>query len=266
MYTKCPECSAIFRVTTEQLNIADGLVRCGICDSVFNGHENIQEDEQAAEQEANQSEAPEQLNEEQEFDHDGWDEDWPNKIEERNDDEDALINADVIPTVIKDDFGGNLLAKSNSPMQIAVFTAGAIALALFFLGQITYWQDVDLLPRSWINSFCKPIGCGDQNKRDLTAIKILNRSIYSHPNADNALMITTSFVNQAPTPQPFPQLQISLLDTQGQLVAVRRFSPKDYLVDQSMNDTLMQSNQPVGARLEVQDPGNTVIAYEFEFY
>ncbi len=269
MYTKCPECSAIFRVTTEQLNIADGLVRCGICDVVFNGHEHIQEDEQAAEQEISQSEEISQTaasNQEQEYEIESWDDDWPNELEKRNHDEDALIDADVIPTVIKDDFGGNLRSKNNSPIQIAVFTLGAILLALFFLGQITYWQNVDLLPRSWINSFCKPIGCGDQNKQDLAAIKILNRSIYSHPNADNALMITASFVNQAKNPQPFPLLQITLLDTQGQLVAVRRFSPKDYLVDQSLNDTLMQANQPVGARLEVQDPGNTVIAYEFEFY
>ncbi|MEJ2115208.1 MAG: zinc-ribbon domain-containing protein, partial [Gammaproteobacteria bacterium] len=43
MYTKCPECRAVFRVTTEQLNMAEGLVRCGICDSIFNGIEYIEE-------------------------------------------------------------------------------------------------------------------------------------------------------------------------------------------------------------------------------
>ena len=161
----------------------------------------------------------------------------------------------MIPTVIKDDFGGNPLTKSNSPIQIAVFTIGAIVLALFFLGQITYWQNVDMLPRAWVNTFCKPFSCGDEHKQDLAAIKILNRNIYTHPNANQALMITASFVNQAENAQPFPLLQISLLDTQGQLIAVRRFSPKDYLVNKSLLDTLMPPNQPVGARLEVQDPG-----------
>ncbi|MEM7400492.1 MAG: DUF3426 domain-containing protein [Pseudomonadota bacterium] len=260
MYTKCPECDAIFRVTTEQLNIADGLVRCGICDTVFNGREHIEEghDPRPTQEETNEPDSESWQQEESE--------DYALDVNENQADEDALIDADVIPTVIKDDFGGNPLTKSNSPIHIAVFTIGAIALALFFLGQITYWQNVDILPRSWVNTFCKPFNCGDENKRDLAAIKILNRNIYTHPNVDKALMITTSFVNQAQNAQLFPLLQISLLDTQGQLIAVRRFSPKDYLVDKSLLDTLMQPNQPVGARLEVQDPGNTVIAYEFEFY
>jgi len=263
MYTKCPECNAVFRVTSEQLSIAEGLVRCGICDVVFNGHEHIQEDEPDANSENQLEEHIYSTHDDQEIESVSWVDD---KLEERNNDENTLIDADIIPTVIKDDFGSNLRTRNNSPIQIAVFTLGAIALALFFLGQISYWQNVDLLPRSWINSFCNPLGCGDQNKPDLAAIKILNRNIYSHPNAEDALMITTSFVNQAASSQPFPVLEISLLDTQGQLVAIRRFSPKDYLVDKSLNDTLMLPNQPVGARLEVQDPGNTVIAYEFEFY
>jgi len=117
-----------------------------------------------------------------------------------------------------------------------------------------------------VNSFCNTIGCNKNNQRDAAAIKILNRNIYTHPNIKKALMITTSFVNQSPTAQVYPLLEITLLDTQGKIVAVRRFSPKDYLVNKSLADTLMPHNKPVGARLEVLDPGNKVIAYEFEFH
>ena len=257
MYTKCPECNAIFRVTTEQLNIADGLVRCGICDAVFNGREHVEEDyipSNTSEQQTNdtENEIEHNFNEDADL--------------ETQSDENALIDADVIPTVIRDDFGGNVLTKTNSPIQIAVFTLGAIALAIFFLGQITYWQKVNVLPRTWVNSFCNVVGCGNNQEKDINAIKILNRNVFTHPNVKKALMITTSFVNQGQNAQPFPLLQISLLDTQGQIVAIRRFSPKDYLVNKSLVDTLMLPNQPVGARLEVLDPGSTVIAYEFEFY
>ncbi len=264
MFTKCPECNAIFRVTTEQLNIADGLVRCGICDTVFNGREHIDEDHnpEAQVEEYQHLEESFESDSDQSFDHQDWEE--AEEVIEQSD-EDELIDADVVPTVIRDDFGGNVLTKTNSPIQIVVFTIGAIALAIFFLGQISYWQNVDVLPRTWINSFCKPFACGDHNKRDLTAIKILNRNVYTHPNAKNALMITASIVNQSQSAQLYPWLQISLLNTQGQIVAIRRFSPKDYLVNKSLADTLMSPNQPVGARLEVLDPGNIVIAYEFEF-
>ena len=79
-------------------------------------------------------------------------------------------------------------------------------------------------------------------------------------------MITTTFVNQNPSAQAYPLLEITLLDTHGQIVALRRFSPKDYLVKKSLADTLMPPNHPIAARLEVLDPGNKVIAYEFEFH
>ena len=36
MYTQCPECGTIFKVTPEVLRVARGVVRCGVCDSTFN--------------------------------------------------------------------------------------------------------------------------------------------------------------------------------------------------------------------------------------
>jgi len=266
MNTKCPECQAIFRVTTEQLSMADGLVRCGICDAVFNGRDYIENEQNTSDY--SEEENPESLNTNESDDFE-WSQDGDTSdnefTQEQLADDDTLTDTDRIPTVIRDDFGGSLLSKNNSPIQTTVFTLGAIALAIFFLGQLSYWQKIDLLPRTWINSFCNVVGCGATDTRDLSSIKLLNRNIYSHPNVDDALMITASFVNQNEIPQVFPSLEVTLLDTQGQIVAVRRFSPNDYLVNKSLVDTLMPPNKPVGARLEVLDPGSEVIAYEFQF-
>lgn len=44
MHTTCPECSSVFRVTAEQLNIAHGQVRCGYCHSVFDALSSLEED------------------------------------------------------------------------------------------------------------------------------------------------------------------------------------------------------------------------------
>lgn len=43
MFTQCPECSTIFRVTAEMLRAAQGRVRCGICSSSFNALEYLSE-------------------------------------------------------------------------------------------------------------------------------------------------------------------------------------------------------------------------------
>ncbi|MFW6349128.1 MAG: MJ0042-type zinc finger domain-containing protein, partial [Thiohalospira sp.] len=43
MYTQCPNCHSHFRVTAEQLRAADGRVRCGVCDTVFDALEHLEE-------------------------------------------------------------------------------------------------------------------------------------------------------------------------------------------------------------------------------
>ncbi len=48
MYTKCPECNAVCRVTAKDLQRARGRVRCGGCDGVFNAIDHLTEDEPAA--------------------------------------------------------------------------------------------------------------------------------------------------------------------------------------------------------------------------
>ncbi len=40
MYTLCPHCSTCFRITSEQVNAAQGNVRCGNCGAVFNALDN----------------------------------------------------------------------------------------------------------------------------------------------------------------------------------------------------------------------------------
>jgi predicted Zn finger-like uncharacterized protein len=36
MYTSCPECGTVFRITTNDLRVAEGHVRCGHCSATNN--------------------------------------------------------------------------------------------------------------------------------------------------------------------------------------------------------------------------------------
>jgi len=45
MQTQCPHCETRFRVTETQVNAADGLVRCSVCEEVFNAFEVVEHDE-----------------------------------------------------------------------------------------------------------------------------------------------------------------------------------------------------------------------------
>jgi predicted Zn finger-like uncharacterized protein len=55
VYTQCPDCATVFRVTAEALRAAQGEVRCGVCATTFNALENLSE---AAFRPAAENEAP----------------------------------------------------------------------------------------------------------------------------------------------------------------------------------------------------------------
>jgi predicted Zn finger-like uncharacterized protein len=47
MRTRCPSCTTVFRVTSEQLRAKSGKVRCGFCQSVFNALDELYEEVEA---------------------------------------------------------------------------------------------------------------------------------------------------------------------------------------------------------------------------
>ena len=50
MFTVCPKCALTLVVTTEDLRVAQGYVRCGRCSSVFNALARLTEDRATSEE------------------------------------------------------------------------------------------------------------------------------------------------------------------------------------------------------------------------
>lgn len=48
MYTSCPECGTVFRISTGDLRVAEGFVRCGHCSAIFNAVLTLSEEMPAA--------------------------------------------------------------------------------------------------------------------------------------------------------------------------------------------------------------------------
>jgi predicted Zn finger-like uncharacterized protein len=44
LYTQCPDCGTVFRVTADALRVAQGDVRCGICSTRFNALESLRDE------------------------------------------------------------------------------------------------------------------------------------------------------------------------------------------------------------------------------
>lgn len=143
--------------------------------------------------------------------------------------------------------------------------SGVAAMAL--LGQ-WFTGEHDQLARNpalkpWVIKACQVFGCRIELPTDLTKIQLVSRSIEPHPSVEGALLISATLQNQAEFPQPHPVVEIAMADLSGRAVAMRRFSPAQYL--ESADPAGMMPGHLLPLVFEVIDPGRDAVAFEFEF-
>ncbi len=111
---------------------------------------------------------------------------------------------------------------------------------------------------------CAVFNCEVPQRVDLSSLRVLQRSVFSHPTIDNALVINVGFRNEATFDQQYPVLVIRLSDRNGRLVAKRDFLPADYLEQWHSSDTL-DAGKRLDISLEVNDPGQNARSFELDF-
>jgi len=116
-----------------------------------------------------------------------------------------------------------------------------------------------------LTKVCDQLPCRYSGKVDVSQIKLISRDVRSDPKQANALLISATFVDQAPFDQPYPNILITLYDLGGNVVASRRFTPPEYLEAMYNRFLLMESGTPVHITLAVLDPGKDAINFEFSF-
>jgi predicted Zn finger-like uncharacterized protein len=247
METTCNQCKSRFRLTEKQLRQAYGKVCCGECGCVFNAMNALRNYE--GELPANyfeQREDAEKLsaaNGEAEF------------VERRQ----VSLHEAMYGSERRSFF-------SSGPLTWFV---GILLLTAVGTAQIIYYQRYQLVEDSryqqQVINLCQVLPCAETEFSSTGQIRLLERNIFTHPVTSNALMVTGSFVNQAPFAQKLPELLISLFDVQGKLIANRLFTPPEYLLE-NKNRGIVKPDLPVQFRLEIVDPGTNALTYEFEFF
>lgn len=238
MQTECPHCHTVFRINEADLEKADGQVRCGHCLAIFK--------------------ADNPYNTKTYHDVD-------NTLDTNESTQQAV--ADVIPPELraesrkgKPKFGflGTLL------LSIAILLSTA---ALFL--QYAYYNRGNLVKiaelRPWLEQMCEITSCTLPAPKDTRQIVLSGKNIYTHPNTENALMISATIINQATFMQEFPIIELRFENVRGQTIAGRRFFAEEYLSIPKNQISKMQPDTPVNFNLEIKDPGNEVVSYEFTF-
>ncbi|MDH3941106.1 MAG: DUF3426 domain-containing protein, partial [Xanthomonadales bacterium] len=79
------------------------------------------------------------------------------------------------------------------------------------------------------------------------------------------LQLTATIVNRASTPQPYPDLEIILLDASGQPVSRSLFRPADYLAEDASTAAGMTPQAYLPLVLDLPDPGQVAVGFELNF-
>jgi len=294
MFTRCPSCRAAFSITDQQLEIAAGMVRCGMCEHVFDArlylfeqaHNDMYEqvDVELGEQQASAIDLeflerelhgthphlpePPKISLPSEFDVPDISDDIVDiEIEatEKVADDQESVGPAPIPNVIADDVS-NLDSEPASihPIKWLAWLV-CIALAAVLALQVIAAVKIDLIPQQYHFKLCQWATCTIKTPRAIEKIEVLNRSIYTHPTERQALMVTVTIINRAEFSQPYPLIQLRFLNLSGDVIAARRFAANHYLKDKWTSKQLIESNVPLSIKLEVHDVGEEVVSYDFEF-
>ena len=259
METSCDQCNSRFRLTEAQLREAYGKVRCSQCGAVFNallGLKNY-EGELPADYQQHLPEANLQA------------QPLIDTNAESGDGADAELRQRESQTLsLHEAMYGSERHSFFSLAPLSWFI-GILLLSALGIAQAIYYQRYQLIedPRfqQQVINLCQLLPCAEREFASLEQIRLLERNVFTHPITSNALMVTGSFINQAPFAQRMPDLLISLFDVKGKLIANRRFRPNEYLLEER-NRNVVKSQLPIQFRLEIVDPGTDALTYEFEFF
>lgn len=301
MQTQCPQCDTKFRVTEVQLNLADGYVRCSVCQEVFNaGAINASKTDNAlnftalSDDQAESAEMPYQAAaietsttpspdlddnlvpppaitdaEAVAFKRTASNHEAPKDGFDFFDDVANEPLSHVVPEKYKDSY------KSNNGNLISnlLWSIGSLLLCFSLLAQYAWFNrdQLNQMPQLqvWAEKLCQRIDCKEIRMRNPAKIELVSRNVYSHPNKENALMIDITMKNQAAFTQPFPVMQIDFSDVRGGQITARRFLPREYLPAEiwqaDVSKQLFEAGTHISFSMEIQDPGKQALTYEFDF-
>jgi len=163
-----------------------------------------------------------------------------------------------------------LLARKESRLLRSTLLFLSILLLGGLLSAQYLWQRMELysqLPqlRPLYEVACSYVNCALPEYSDIDSIRSENLTVQTHPSLANGLMVNTVIRNTAAFEQSFPILILSFNNVQNSVVALREFTPAEYLDPGLRSIQAMPTNTPVQIGLAIMDPGPEAVNYTLAF-
>ena len=236
LITECPSCRTRFRVTEEQLAVADGRVRCGACLAVFDGREGEVRDDEAAIA--------------------GDPVDVLLEIERT---EEPASETDSAPE--GEDPPQHEYEEPRKPLHPMLFaTAIAAALALLAAGVLVLQYEVYVHDAALGQAY-EIVGVEVPRYKALDRIDVSNASVDERLGAPEGLIVRLDLTNTAPRYQRFPNLAVRFHREDGTLLAEEhRLEPAAYLPSPTQSRR-MSPQETTAVVLRLDDPGPDAVSY-----
>lgn len=262
MQIRCPECNTLFQLNESDLAASNSQVQCGHCFHIFQAEEKQQafklvEEVSTSDIDINTfADSIDEIPKEEVIASETF---TAAPLFEQN----AMVD-DLVPPELRQH-----TAPSSTMLSKTLWSIGILCLTIAASIQMIYFKRAELTRntelRPYLVSLCELAKCDIPELKDISRLELSSKNVYSHPNVDNALMITAVMVNQASFAQQFPTLQVSFTNLVGDIIMARQFKPGEYLNTNEDKLSDMQPGLPIQIILEVIDPGNNATAYEFSF-
>ncbi|MBT4836060.1 MAG: DUF3426 domain-containing protein [Methylococcales bacterium] len=266
MFTQCPSCDTVFRVSQQHLQMAQGKVRCSSCHGVFNALQNLKQDDSNSVEKRipsptpktqpvkvkNSSVAPTAKN---------------TKTETNKEDaHPAIMMEDILE--LHDVVDPKTLPHKFNKTDF-IWLVGSLVLVFMMMIQVLFILKDELAQKKqWrplVLQLCDVLQCEVPIQKNIKAIVITQRDIRQNPEHEKSLLINITIKNTADFSQPFPKILMKISKTDSSLMAQRIFLPHEYLGQLSGKYQNMKPNIPIHVVLELVDPGNEATGFQFEF-
>ncbi|NKB36174.1 MAG: DUF3426 domain-containing protein [Gammaproteobacteria bacterium] len=155
------------------------------------------------------------------------------------------------------------LSRAFWSMGVLVLLTGGITQAVWFQRDMLLSQYPELLP--YARELCDQLDCVLIRNRNVSAIKLLNRDVRIHPRYEDALLVNATITNLSRYTQRFPDVLLSLLDSNGEVIGYRQIPAKEYLDTSIDIESGMPPDKPIHFVFEVANASTEAVSFEFDF-
>lgn len=245
MFTRCPQCMTAYALTAALISRARGAVRCGQCNHPFDALNFL-------------------------FDQ------WPaGKVSgsAREENPDPPVLSWTQATLLTEHSAAadsvNTESEPEHKPQQRYWLLAATGLVLLLIANAAWTLREPLLQYPVISTLASTTGWSQLQAKSLLntpePFQLVSQDMHAHPTRSGILVLSLTLVNLAQQPQPFPVLEITLLNTANQPVARRRFQPTNYLRTGTKTKKGLATDLLMPVLLELADPGVQAVGFEIKF-